>query len=198
MSARGPAADIGPKTAVAAPQAETPEAAPAQSKSNHTKRRIKSTLGWLATIGVGVAVYLVISWSGLAFNTVNTSSMIPVYKPTDIVLTLSPELIKPAIGDAIVFQTDYASQRIPPHVHRIVGTFPDGPWQTQGDANPEPDGWRVQPSDIKGVVFFSVPGALLRSPLLIGGLLFLVVLVGCWPRKGKDEDKDKDDLSCTP
>ncbi len=196
MSVQVPAADIGPKTAVAALRAETPEAAGAQSKSNRTKRRIKSTLGWLATIGVGVALYLAVAWSGFALNTVTTSSMVPTYKPTDYVLSLSPELIKPAIGDAIVFETDYVGQRIPLHVHRIVGTFPDGPWQTKGDANAEPDGWRVQPSDIRGVVVFSIPGALLKSPLLIGGLLFLVVLIGCWPRKGKDEGKD--DLSCTP
>ncbi len=193
MSAQGPSADISPHTEIVAVAAERPEPDPTTtSKSSRTKRIVKSTLGWLVTVGVGVALYLTIGWSGFALNTVTTDSMVPTYKPTDMVLTLSPNLIKPEIGDVIVFAPEFVGQRIAPHVHRIVGTHPDGPWQTKGDAAAEPDGWRVQSSDITGVVVFSMPGALLRSPLLIGGLLFLVVLIGCWPRKSKD------DLSGTP
>lgn len=152
----------------------------------NSKRVAKSAVSWLLTLGLLAAGIFLVKWSELKINTVATSSMVPTYNPTDMVISISPKLKVPGVGDAIVFETEFAGQHIPGHVHRINAANSDGSWETQGDANPVPDPWRVQPSGISGVVIWSVPGAIFRSPLLIGGLLFLVAAYSFWPRK-KDE-----------
>ena len=153
--------------------------------------------GWLATLAMAAAVYILVQWSGAALNTVATDSMVPTYQPTDMVFSLSPERITPKIGEAIIFETDYVGQHIPGHIHRIVGRNSDGSWITRGDANADPDGWRVPPTGIKGVAVFSIPGGLLRDPRLIGGMLFVLLAVWLWPREG-DEDDDEETLCNSP
>ncbi|MEI6624095.1 MAG: S24/S26 family peptidase [Actinomycetes bacterium] len=145
------------------------------------------------TFAIAGFCYFLVHWLGLAINTVSTSSMVPTYMPTDMVLSVSPERFAPEIGDAIVFETDYVGQHIPGHIHRIIARNADGTWVTQGDANPTPDGWRVQASGIKGVAVFSVPGKMMRDPKIIGGLMFLVLLVGLWPRGRKGDDGEAPD-----
>ncbi len=144
--------------------------------------RARGLLSWVITALIAVAAFVLVSWAGVSLNTVSTSSMVPTYKPTDMLLTLGPKAITPGVGDAIVFETDYVGQHIPPHVHRIVAQNSDGTWTTKGDANPEPDGWRVKQSDVKGVVVASMPSRALRNPVLIGLLLFGVLAIGLWPR----------------
>ncbi len=158
----------------------------------NSRRILKSAVSWLLTLGLLAAGVFLVKWSEFKINTVATSSMVPTYSPTDMVISISPKLKPPGIGDPIVFETEFIGQHIPPHVHRIHAANADGTWETQGDANPVPDPWRVQPSGISGVVVWSVPGAIFRSPLLIGGLLFLIAAYAFWPRK-KDEGELPED-----
>ena len=150
---------------------------------------MRTALGWLLTLGFGAGAYLIIVWSGLAINTVATDSMEPTYAPTDIVFTLGPDRIETTVGEAIVFETEYLGTYIPPHMHRIIEhSSADDTFRTQGDNAVDPDGWVVQREGIKGVAVFSLPGWTLRNPLVLGGLIFLVVVIAVWPRKG-DEDE---------
>ncbi len=172
----------------------------AETRSVARRRAPRGLLGWTATALVAAAAFVLVSWAGIAFNVVSTSSMVPTYKPTDMLLTLGPNVKTPGIGDAVVFETDYVGQHIPPHVHRIVARNDDGTWTTKGDANPQPDGWRVQPAAVKGVVVASMPSTVLRNPVLIGLMLFGVLAIGLWPRKKdpKDpEDPGSDDTEPT-
>src|SRR5659263_300186 len=103
--------------------------------------------------------------------------MLPTLKPTDMVISVSPERVEPSVGRIVVFQADFAGQHIPPHVHRIVGRQANGTWQTKGDHSSTPDPWNVQPHQVQGVVIAWIPMRLVRSPLLLGGLVFLVAVV---------------------
>ena len=154
--------------------------------SAQTRKRAKraNIVGWLITVALTAGAALLILWSGLVVNAVATSSMVPTYKPTDMVVTIGTNVHAPKIGDAIVFEADYLGQHVPGHVHRIVAQNSDGSWTTKGDANADPDGWRVQPKDIRGTVIFSMPSRMLRNPVLIGLLLFGVLAVAFWPRNG--------------
>lgn len=152
----------------------------------------RNALDWALTIAATLGVILLIKWWGVSLNTVATDSMMPTYKPTDIVIMVSPERVPVGVGTPIVFETEFNGTHIPPHVHRIVEANPDGTWRTRGDNNDAPDPWVVHREGIKGVVIASVPGALLRSPFLIGGLIFVIAAVAFWPR-ADDPDEPGDE-----
>lgn len=153
--------------------------------------------GWLVTALIGVAAVWVVLWSGLAFNIVTTDSMEPTLYPSDMVITVGPNAIQPEIGDVVVFTARFLETDIPPHVHRIIGVEPDGNWITKGDNATNPDPWRVNPQAVTGTMIGSAPTKLIRSPLLLGLGMFVVLAILFWPRKGKDDQPPASDDDTT-
>ena len=89
-----------------------------------------------------------------------------------------------AVGKVVVAQPEFApgSDKLPAIAHRIISSQPGG-WLTQGDANPEPDGWVVRPQDISRVSILVIPTAKIRSPYTVAILIGLMVLYFLWPGK---------------
>lgn len=156
------------------------------------RSRWSGILGWLGTLAISVAFAGIVIWSGLAFNIVATDSMVPTLDPTDMVVTVGPNVIEPEIGSVVVFTATLFGNDIPPHVHRIIGVEPNGDWITKGDNAVKPDPWRVKPQDVTGVMIGAVPTQLIRNPVLLGAGLFAMLVLLFWPRNGKDDEPDKD------
>lgn len=80
---------------------------------------------------------------------VPSQSMVPALQPSDLAIIWPKWASRPvSTGSVIVFQDEDR----PWVVHRIVGGDAETGFITQGDANPEPDPRRVQPTAIVGVV----------------------------------------------
>lgn len=126
-----------------------PLTAPGQPTTVDPRSSWRNVLDWALTIAATVGVILLIKWWGVSLNTVATDSMMPTYKPTDIVIMVSPERVPVGVGSPIVFETEFNGSHIPPHVHRIVEANPDGTWRTRGDNNNAPDPWTVHNEGIK-------------------------------------------------
>lgn len=141
----------------------------------------RTAVSWFSLVLCVAAAWGIVWWSGLSFNTVLTSSMVPTYNPGDIVITLGPRAITPRVGKAIVFETDFYGTHIPPHVHRIVAQKANGTWETRGDANPQPDPWDVHPQSVHGTAIAALPGHWVRNPVMIGMLVALILVISFWP-----------------
>ncbi len=158
------------------------------SQTTLTASRWRNLIGWVATFAVAGALAGLVLWMGVALNTVTTDSMTPTLQPNDMVLTVSPQRKAPHVGDVIVFEAQFYSNHIPPHVHRIVGVEPNGDWITQGDKAHSADPWRVHPGDVTGIMLASLSRANLITPLIVGLGAFILILVFAWPRASDDDD----------
>lgn len=138
--------------------------------------------GWLIFLGLG---WLVFVFVGLRFFPVLTGSMVPAFDPGDLVVTVSPRIVAPEIGRVVVATPFFAEggDQLPPIAHRIIDTQ-EGGWKTQGDANPEPDGWIVRDQDISRVVVASIPMDFAQDPRWIAAIVGFGALVWLWPRGG--------------
>ena len=96
----------------------------------------------------------------------------------------------PQVGDVIVFEAQFYSNHIPPHVHRIVGVEPNGDWITKGDNARTADPWRVQRGDVTGIMLGSIPRWNIFAPFIVGLGAFVLIVVFAWPRSGDDVDGD--------
>lgn len=160
--------------------------AAAPSVADDKPKRRSGWISWLLTIAIAASAVGAILWSGLALNIVATDSMVPTLDPTDMVVMVDPKIDQPEVGKIIVFTAQFFETYIPPHVHRIVGVEPNGDWITKGDNASQVDPWRVKPADVEGVVIGSVPTAVVRNPILLGGALFVVLAILFWPRAKKE------------
>lgn len=142
----------------------------------------RSAGSWLIFLGLG---WLVLVFIGFRVSPVLTGSMVPAFDPGDLVITVNPRIVAPSVGTVVVAEPYFTDggEQLPPIAHRIIGTQPGG-WQTQGDANPEPDGWTVRDQDISGVVVTSVSTGFARDPRWIAAIVGLAALVWLWPRGG--------------
>ena len=52
----------------------------------NSRRILKSAVSWLLTLGLLAAGVFLVKWSEFKINTVATSSMVPTYSPTDMVI----------------------------------------------------------------------------------------------------------------
>lgn len=121
----------------------------------------------LLIFGASAMVFL----GGYRPYAVKTGSMLPAYRPGDLVVDRQAGTYK--VGDVITFRP--ASNPDQVITHRIVAV--DGTnFRTQGDANATVDPWTVAESDIVGKVVRHVSGAgyvlyYVRQPAGIGSLL---------------------------
>lgn len=181
-----------PPVVVAEPTADIEQVAGAPPGRTTDRKEPRSRggdlMGWMVTLVLLGAAVALIKWWGLSLNIVATDSMTPTYKPTDIVVMVSPERVQPEVGRVAVFETEYLGVHIPPHVHRIVERTPDQTWLTQGDNNDQPDPWEVRDQGIRGIVIAGFPSWWIRSPIVIGAAIFLLIVIGFWPRQDHEVD----------
>jgi len=132
-----------------------------------------------ATYG-SVAAMKIVFHTESPLMVVSSGSMIPVLNVGDIILVRGADPASVTVGTIIIFHSpyDYAT----PIVHRvIVIDHEDGQifFETKGDNNAVPDGWRVPAANLMGVYVAKLPyvGLLsleLRGPL---GIILIVLLV---------------------
>ena len=114
---------------------------------------------------------------------VSSGSMIPTLNVGDIILVRGTDPASVTVGTIIIFHSpdDYAT----PIVHRVIAIDHESGllfFETKGDNNPVPDGWRVPSENLMGVYVAKVPyvGLLsleLRGPLGIILIILLVLLI---------------------
>ena len=107
---------------------------------------------------VGALVIVIPAISGATPMTILTSSMEPTYPPGTLIIVkpIDPEDI--IIGDPITYQLESGKPEVV--THRVISmSTTDGELSfiTQGDNNGEPDARPVQPVQVRGTVWYSVP-----------------------------------------
>jgi len=132
-----------------------------------------------ATYG-SVATLKVVFHTESPLMVVSSGSMIPVLNVGDIILVRGVDPSSITVGTIIIFHSpdDYST----PIVHRVIAIDHDGGalfFETKGDNNAVPDGWRVPAANLMGVYVAKLPyvGLLsleLRGPL---GILLIILLV---------------------
>ena len=109
-----------------------------------------------------------------------TDSMSPTIKPGDVVISVSPKLKSPKVGDVVTYVgRKFDGTPVASFTHRIVGGNPRSGLIVKGDNNQNADVQRPLLSDIQGVVLFTIPfvGLLLTPQNLI---LILFTFLGLW------------------
>lgn len=143
---------------------ETPADGEVAKKERGLLSYIGLGLSWglLALVSlVAVAVILVPALTKSTPYTIITGSMVPTYPPGTLVIVrpVAPEDIQ--IGTVITYQIESGEPDVV--THRVIAIVqPNQPgaeikFITKGDANDAPDAEPVQPVQIRGEVWYSVP-----------------------------------------
>jgi signal peptidase len=106
-----------------------------------------------------LAALLAITWvMGWRLHVVTTASMNPLYPAGTLVAVEPMDAAAIEQGMVIVFRDPGRPDRLV--AHRAVKRLPGEPlnWQTQGDANRDPDPWPISAEDVCGRVRWGVPG----------------------------------------
>jgi signal peptidase len=95
---------------------------------------------------------------GWKLQIVRTASMQPLYPPGTLLVVEPIDASQVSPGMVLVFRDPSRPDRLVAHrvVNRLPGEQPR--WQTQGDANRDPDPWPVDPADVRGRVRWGIPG----------------------------------------
>ena len=114
---------------------------------------------------------------------VSSESMVPTLNVGDIILVrgINPNTI--TVGTIIIFHSPYDYQM--PIVHRVRSITSNANslfFETKGDNNPGPDGWRVPEGNIMGVYVAKLPyvglvSLELRGPLGVTLIILLIALI---------------------
>lgn len=109
----------------------------------------------LAPLTALLATTWVMGWR---LQVVTTASMNPLYPAGTLVAVEPIDAAAIEQGMVIVFRDPGRSDRL--IAHRAVKRWPGetSSWQTQGDANRDPDPWPVPAEDVRGRVRWGVPG----------------------------------------
>lgn len=114
---------------------------------------------------------------------VSSESMVPSLNVGDIIIVRGVDPRTVTVGTIIIFHSPSNPEM--PIVHRVIAVDNQGStilFQTKGDHNPGPDGWRVPAENLMGVYVGKIPyvGLLsleLRGPLGITLIILLVALI---------------------
>lgn len=131
----------------------------------------------LLLIIISVSVYIAphLGWS---VNTVSSGSMEPALRTGSLVIAgpAKPEEI--VAGDIIVFRQEYGSMI----THRVTGIDEEPllSFRTQGDANLNPDPFKVPAQNLAGKVLLHIPsaGKITEFMKTTGGFISLVAVPG--------------------
>jgi signal peptidase len=134
---------------------------------------------FVATYG-GVEVLRVILRTESPLMVVSSESMVPTLNVGDIILVRGVDPRTVTVGTIIIFHSP--NEYDMPIVHRVFAVDVQGNYvffETKGDNNPGPDGWRVSADDLMGVYVAKIPYVGLLSLQLRGpvGITLIVLLV---------------------
>ncbi len=143
---------------------------------------IGTIITWLLVFAVSALVLalVVIPLVGNAQPyTVLTESMRPAYPPGTLVVVRDGDMNRLPVGQAITYQIRSGESAVV--THRIIATGMDSgggrSYITQGDNNPQPDAEPVEPAQIRGTVWYSIPYLGFVNNWLTGDTRVLVVTV---------------------
>jgi signal peptidase len=117
------------------------------------------------------AAVLVPRIAGATPYTVLTGSMSPAYPPGTMVVARPVDAGDVGLGSVITFQLASGKPEVATHRVVAIASNPDGRvrFQTRGDANNGPDPTWVRPEQVRGKLWYAVPGLGRVSSLLTGG-----------------------------
>jgi signal peptidase len=120
------------------------------------------TTVWLVLLAAAAALAAAVAVPRLTGATpyaVSTGSMQPDYPPGTLVVVKPLPVDEIDRGDVVTYQLESGEAAVVTHRVVEVGTTLDGELQltTQGDANDIPDAEPVQPVQVKGRLWYSVP-----------------------------------------
>lgn len=159
-------------------------------------------VGWtLCLVGLVIAFWPTALGGATSYVIVSGQSMLPALHEGDLVFLRSQD--EYAVGDVVAFHPppgDIAHDAVV--IHRLVaGDVQDG-FIAQGDNNDHLDPWDVQPSQVLGEQWLTVPkvGLLLawvRSPLGLGLLAagLGVYLTLAWERRREEDPAEDESVS---
>lgn len=154
------------------------------------RRGWSNAVSWLTTILLALGLFSLTRFFGLGLYVITTDSMKPTLQPRDFVAAVAPRWNTPHVGSMVVFAPEFAGTPLPRHVHRIVGTYPDGTWMTRGDNAASQDPWHVKPGQVTGVVQGVVlPAGLTQNAWIVGVGTALLALYILWPSSEEDRER---------
>lgn len=138
-----------------------------------------NAIGW--TFAFAIFAFSVLNVSGfIKSQVVLTGSMSPAINPGDLVISTSPDRIKPKIGDVVVYSGKrFDGTKVASFAHRIIGGNASSGFVVKGDNNPDADTQKPVLTDIEGVVLLTIPfvGKLLNPQIFI---LLMLAAFGLW------------------
>jgi signal peptidase I len=152
----------------------------------------------LGTLAGYALAALMVTFSALSVTgtmkarVVLTNSMYPTIKPGDIVLTMNPDRIAPAVGKVAAYQARrFDGSPVGVFSHRIVAGNATQGWVMKGDNNKDPDTQKPTNKDILGVVFFVIPFVgkfLTKQALMIMAPMGVAIWMAIDTLRGSDEE----------
>lgn len=173
-------------TDASAPASGT-DGAPADDDRVSFPRMLVQALSWVLLGAVSLLAIIVIvvpAVTGSKPYTVLTGSMVPLYSPGTLVVVKPVPVEEINLGDVITYQLESGKPEVVTHRVVAVGAAADGTplFITRGDANDADDPEPVQPVQIVGELWYSVPyigwinnvvtgqARALALPVVVGGL----------------------------
>jgi signal peptidase len=152
-------------------------------RKNPTARVILLIIILFAATYGGVEVLRVVMGAESPLMVVSSQSMVPTLNVGDIILVRGVDPQTVTVGTIIIFHSPAYYEM--PIVHRVIAVDNEGNtvyFETKGDNNPGPDGWRVPSQNLMGVYVAKIPyvGLLsleLRGPLGIMLIILLIALI---------------------
>lgn len=147
-------------------EAQDATSAPSTSETPKKSRGILYYLGVGLSAGLlafvlllGVLVIVVPAATGSTPMTVLTGSMEPTYPPGTLVIVKPLDAQDIRIGDAITYQIESGRDAVVTHRVIAISQSTDGGvrFTTKGDANGAADAAEVEPVQIRGKIWYSVP-----------------------------------------
>lgn len=109
-----------------------------------------------------------------------TESMQPAINPGDLLVSISPSITTPQIGDVVIYTgKKFDGTVVASFAHRVIGGDERSGFIVKGDANDQADVQRPVLSEIEGVVLVDIPKVgLFLNPKVMS--LLVVFLIGIW------------------
>jgi signal peptidase I len=148
----------------------------------------------LTLISLLIAITLLMALRIVLPLSVEGTSMLPTYRPGDLVIALREH--SPDIGDVVAYHDGHSDAVF---IHRVVDVTPEGRLVLKGDNNDFTDSYQPLPTEVMGRAVLHVPrlgGAViaLRSPLVLaGGALALLglLLAPARPRRPRSAGRQR-------
>lgn len=187
----------------------TPEVAPTARTTAKAKRAAlplwRKIISGLFNVGIiGLAFYLWPARFGgdTSAVLVRGTSMLPRYQLNDVVLVREKDDYD--IGDIVLFEIPEGNAKGMTIIHRIIDTWPDGTWHTQGDNRETSDQFHLTDEDLVGTPILHIPKAgrilqLIRNTFVIAGAVGVGAVFLLWPTsRDEEEESDEDDDTGVP